>query len=81
MAFPCAASQTSPPRLPACSQQSAPHDQLQPNPRGACRPLHTESNPSPQFAALAMGIVSNIVVQGVVTFVILGSLKRAGVVK
>ncbi|KAI7845096.1 hypothetical protein COHA_001461 [Chlorella ohadii] len=28
-----------------------------------------------------MGIVSNVVVQGVVTFVILGSLKRAGVIK
>lgn len=29
----------------------------------------------------AMGVVSNVIVQGVISFVILGSLKRAGVIR
>ncbi|KAL4423074.1 hypothetical protein ABPG77_005879 [Micractinium sp. CCAP 211/92] len=28
-----------------------------------------------------MGVVSNVIVQGVISFVILGSLKRAGVIR
>lgn len=69
------------PGLPACSTQCAGCDQLRSTPCSPCKSLRAENHPSSQPAALAMGIVSNVVVQGVVTFVILGSLKRAGVIK